>query len=258
MAESLEHLTWSGAAAGPNMESADSTSDDAGAAVPSSASPTILDYSFTGYEHQELDEALANQPSKVFSSVETILATNVSLLTVPDVLIHYTNLMNLDLSYNQLTFIPDAIVECRNLVNIVLKNNLLEDSGFPKDLSGLTQLKELNVSGNSLTRIPDSVIHLASSLVSLHMGANRISTIPREIGQLKKLQVFYLGGNQLTEIPMEIGLLTQLKVFVLCENQLETLPSTVSCLKQLKSLLLHRFDFGRRGGRSEPWSPEPR
>jgi len=203
-------------------------------------SPTLLDYSFIGYQNEELEEALGNQPSKVFHSVETILATNVSLLAIPHILTNYTNLKNLDLSYNQLTFVPDAIIECRFLVNLVLKNNLIEDSGFPKTLVGLSNLKEINLSGNLLTRVPESVIQLSASLVSLHLGGNRIDSVPREIGLLKKLQVFYLGGNQLTEIPSEIGLLTQLKVFALCENQLETLPSTVSNLKQLKSLLLHR------------------
>lgn len=245
MAESLEHSKMNEKASGGNSSRATAEFNPMGdmnkrAVVSRTGTPSILDYSFVGYEDEELSEALSNQPSKVFESVETILATNVSLLTVPDVLVHYRNLINLDLSYNQLTFLPDVIVECRNLANIILKNNLLDDTGFPKSLSGLRQLKELNLSGNLLTRIPDSVLDTSSSLVSLYVGANRISVVPKEIGQLKKLQVLYLGGNQLTEIPMEIGYLTQLKIFVLCENMLETLPSTVSNLKQLKSLLLHR------------------
>jgi len=202
-------------------------------------SPTMLDYSYTGMESPDFAEALANQPSKVFSSVETILATNNSLLQLPDSLSRYVNLRTMDLSYNQLTSIPDCITHCINLASIVAKHNLLDEDSFPKNFSQLTKLKELNISGNLLTRVPYEILEL-NSLAALHLGANRINFVPKEICWLKKLEVLYLGGNMITEIPTEIGELTHLKVFVLCDNRLEEIPASVCNLKQLKSLLLHR------------------
>ncbi|CAL8110498.1 unnamed protein product [Orchesella dallaii] len=204
-----------------------------------SPGPSILDHSYAGMESHDLAEALANQPSKVHSSVETILATNNSLLTIPDSVVRYRNLRLLDLSNNQLTEFPDCITQCVNLKTISARNNLLEESSFPKNLHHLVRLNELHLSGNLLSRFPVEVLEV-TSLQILHLGGNRISTVPKGIRSLKQLEVLYLGGNLINDLPFEIGELNQLKVFVLCDNRLESLPTSVSNLKQLKSLLLHR------------------
>jgi Leucine-rich repeat (LRR) protein len=206
---------------------------------PSSPGPVILDYSFSGLETNDFGEALENQPSRVFKSVETILAANNSLIHIPDFISRYTNLRQLDLSNNQLTDIPDVISLCKNLTTFIARNNLLDEHSFPKNIKNLTKLKELNLSGNLLTRIPYEVLEV-SSLQSLHLGANHIEFVTKDIKLMKKLEVLYLGGNQISELPFEIGELVNLKVFVLCENRLECLPKSVSTLKHLKSLLLHR------------------
>jgi len=171
--------------------------------------------------------------------VETILATNNSLLTIPDSVTRYRNLLLLDVSNNQLTEFPDCITQCLSLKTVSARNNLLEESSFPKNLHRLSRLTELNLSGNLLSRLPVEIQEL-TSLQTLHVGGNRISHVPKGIGALKKLEVLYLGGNLINELPYEIGELTLLKVFVLCDNRLESLPASVSNLKQLKSLLLHR------------------
>jgi hypothetical protein len=200
----------------------------------------MLDYTFSGMDTNDLNEALLNQPIKLFSSIQTVLAMNNILIQLPESLQGYKNLRNLDVSFNQLTNLPECLIECYNLTSLVVKNNLLEDFSLPKNFGKLSQLKELNLSGNQFTRLPDEVFQLGDTLTTLHFGANRLQQITSDIRLLRKLEVLYLGGNHLTELPIEIGQLTYLKVFVLCENNLECLPSSVSNLKQLKSLLLHR------------------
>lgn len=54
-----------------------------------SPGPTILDFSYTGMDTEALAEALTNQPENVFSSVESILATNNSILQIPEVISKY-------------------------------------------------------------------------------------------------------------------------------------------------------------------------
>lgn len=205
-----------------------------------SPGPVLLDYSYTGMVTLDLEEALVNQPTKIFNSIGTLLATNNALLQVPNTIIHYKNLRTLDLSSNQLTSLPDSLTECSNLVSLNVRCNFLDDKSFPKHFGKLAQLTELNLSGNQLKKIPKEILDLGASLTNLHLGANRITDIRSEILLLRKLEVFYLGGNELLELPQEVGYLTNLKVLVLCENQLQCLPSTVCNLKQLKSLLLHR------------------
>ena len=156
---------------------------------PRSPGPIILDYSFSGIPSPEFEEALINQPAKVFSSVETILGTNLGLTTIPTTLGIYLSLKHLDLSFNHLSVVPESLSQCTQLITLALKNNSLDDIGFPKDWSALTQLRELNLSGNHLTRVPEPIFHLSSSLVTLHLGGNRLGALPKEIAQLSKLQV---------------------------------------------------------------------
>ncbi|XP_035705070.1 leucine-rich repeat-containing protein 58-like [Folsomia candida] len=138
-----------------------------------SPGPTILDFSYTGLDSIGFCEALSNQPDAVFDSVESILATNNSILEIPDAISRYKNLRLLDLSSNQISDFSDSLTLCHNLVTLIARNNLLDENSFPKHLKCLVRLKELNLSGNRLTRIPYEILELPSIQI-LHLGANRI------------------------------------------------------------------------------------
>jgi len=206
---------------------------------PRSPGPSILDYSHTGMDTDAFLEALTNQPESVFSSVESILATDNAILQVPDVISRYKNLRLLDVSNNQISDLPDSITHCIKLGTLIARNNILDENSLPKNLKRLQSLRELNLGGNRLTRIPYEILELPSVQI-LHLGANRIEYVSKDVALMRKLEVLYLGGNVLTELPYEVGELKNLRVFVLCDNRLEYLPKSISTLKQLKSLLLHR------------------
>ena len=53
------------------------------------------------------------------------------------------------------------------------------------------------------------------------------------------LQVLHVGGNRLTSVPEELGELSQLCALVLSNNRLRRLSRTISKLSKLRSLLLH-------------------
>jgi Leucine-rich repeat (LRR) protein len=90
------------------------------------------------------------------------LAYSNILETIPVSLFALKNLAELDLSNNVLCSIPDALgSELTNLTHLVLRNNMLTDTDFPKNLSGLARsLKFLNLSGNNLTSIPPPLLQL--------------------------------------------------------------------------------------------------
>ena len=67
-----------------------------------------------------------------------------------------------------------------NLLRIILKNH-----GIVYNVSDLIKLKDLNLSNN------------------------KISVIPKEIGQLNQLQKLYFSHNDISVIPTEIGQLSQ-------------------------------------------------
>lgn len=56
---------------------------------------------------------------------------------------------------------------------------------------------------------------------------------------IHRLEILYLGGNQLSSVPVELGTLRRLRALNLCDNKIESLPSTLVKLTHLQSLSLH-------------------
>ncbi len=106
-------------------------------------------------------------------AVHKVLAYSNILETIPVSLFSLKNLAELDLSNNVLCSIPDALgSELTNLTHLVLRNNVLTDTDFPKDMSGLAKsLKYLNLSGNNLTSIPPPLLQLTGNYLGhiLHL-----------------------------------------------------------------------------------------
>ena len=75
---------------------------------------------------------------------------------------------------------------------------------------------------------------------TLPLGNQAITSIPEEIGQLKKLRELHLIGNKLVEVPSAIAELTELRVLSLARNLLETLPPQIGELSHLQKLYLDR------------------
>ncbi|EPG49490.1 leucine rich repeat protein [Leptospira kirschneri serovar Cynopteri str. 3522 CT] len=71
----------------------------------------------------------------------------------------------------------------------------------------------------------------------MDLSYNQLTTFPKEIEQLKNLQVLDLGSNQLTTLPEEIEQLKNLQVLDLGSNQLTTLPEGIGQLQNLQLYL---------------------
>ena len=67
---------------------------------------------------------------------------------------------------------------------------------------------------------------------NISLGNIILKIIPKEFGQLTKLQELDLSNNQLTTIPKELGQLTNLQRFYLKNNQLTIIPQEITNLKQ--------------------------
>ena len=86
-------------------------------------------------------------------------------------------------------------------------------------LTDLYNLQELNLTDNRLTEIPREIGNL-TNLQTLILSYNQLTELPREISNLTNLQYLHLDNNHLTEIPREIGNLTNLQYLGLSGNQL--------------------------------------
>jgi len=67
-------------------------------------------------------------------------------------------------------------------------------------------------------------VYTLYNLQRLFLFNNKISEIPKEIGQLQNLQYFNLTNNQISEIPKEIGQLQNLQYLRLSNNQISEIP----------------------------------
>ena len=72
-------------------------------------------------------------------------------------------------------------------------------------------------------------------LFSINFSKNKITSLPKEISQLKNLKTLNLKNNKITSLPKEIGNLERLENLLLNSNDLETIPDEVSELKNLQS-----------------------
>mgnify|MGYP002480502086 CR=1 FL=1 len=75
--------------------------------------------------------------------------------------------------------------------------------------------------------------------INIHdFGGNSKTTLPKELGKLRNLQVLDLRNNNLSlsTIPSEIGQLVSLRKLLLANNKLLSLPPEIKTMKDLIEL----------------------
>lgn len=126
-----------------------------------------------------------------------------------------TNLVELNLSFNQLVKVPD-------------------------DLTCLKELKRLNLSENLIENMPNEFGHWWPQLETLNLSSNKLETIPPSLCQLCNLRRLYLNDNQLTfkGLPPTLSKLNKLEIFMAARNNLKSIPESIFRCGRLKKLIL--------------------
>jgi hypothetical protein len=123
-------------------------------------------------------------------------------------------------------------------------------------LRGVTRL-DLSA---GLTEFPDEIFALADSLEVLNLSGNALSTLPADLGRLRRLRVLFCSDNRFTEVPAVLGecpelsmvgfkanrirtlpaaaLGSALRWLILTDNELEELPAEIGRCGQLQKLML--------------------
>ncbi len=105
---------------------------------------------------------------------------------------------------------------------------------LPEDLSGCKNLKVLNMSGNDIESL-EQVCEL-TSLNILIAKKCKISSIPKNIKNLKELLILDLSENLIDSIPDEIITLPNIISLILKGNKIKSVPSDISELINLLKL----------------------
>lgn len=149
------------------------------------------------------------------------------------------NLVNVDLSYNQITNIS-SLMNCKQLEKLICRNryrrtlyplrSINDDTFFIPSKSlivfiGNHPSKKSMTEENKVKRI---IIH----------GIKALKDIPKEIRQLKKLKELDLGGNLIESIPKELVSCKNLKYVNLENNNIKDLNEGISLFNVQKINLM--------------------
>ena len=105
-----------------------------------------------------------------------------------------------------------------------------------KHTNSSDEIISLNLVGLGLQEISDRVGSTFTSLRSLKLDSNKISTIPNNICQLPELRDISAVKNAIVSLPFNIGLLVNLRTLCIPNNRLTTLPTTMKLLVHLSVL----------------------
>lgn len=100
----------------------------------------------------------------------------------------------------------------------------------------LKGVKRVQIS-EQLTSFPMEILELADSLEILDLSNNRLSDIPEQIAELRKLKILFASNNLFTELPASLGACEQLEMVGFKTNQIKKVPET-SLPQQLRWLIL--------------------
>ncbi|XP_019085518.1 PREDICTED: probable LRR receptor-like serine/threonine-protein kinase At3g47570 [Camelina sativa] len=184
---------------------------------------------------------------------EIYMGKNYITGSIPTTLSNISNLRALRMEYNSLTgSIPPSFGKVRNLQHLGLDVNYF-GSGYFGDLEFLdalincTQLQEVDVGDNRLAgELPTSIVNLSANVIYLSLQKNLISgSIPRDIGNLIRLQTLWLAQNLLTgPLPNSLGKLSDLGAIVLYSNRMSgEIPPSIGNLTMLEILYLYNNSF---------------
>ena len=127
-------------------------------------------------------------------------AVGISLNRIDKRLAELENLTYLDLSNNHISTISDSL-QGISLVELKLAGNKIEEYPPALCLGNIsTSLQSLDLSRNSLTSLPSSFVQL-QKLVRLKLDCNKLVTLPRCFGKLAYLKYFSASYNQITILP---------------------------------------------------------
>ena len=195
-----------------------------------------LDFSTKPW-NKNVNEKLSSIPFEIFefTQLEELNLSYNNLKSIPKEIAKLKNLKILRLNGNQLTSLPLQLGEMSKLESLSLNNNKL--IVLPDSIGKLQKLNHLSISKNKITNLPEWILKL-TNLSFLDIGFNDLAILPEWIGLISNLRYINLGGLKLFAIPKWISNLKNLEQLELACNELTDLPDWLTNLQNLKNLEL--------------------
>ncbi|KAL4240866.1 hypothetical protein ACF0H5_001651 [Mactra antiquata] len=161
--------------------------------------------------------------------------TQRTLANFPSGLDSLNNVLDVDLSRNDLPRIPEPLYKLKSLTHLNLADNQISELSLLIDT--WVNLQTLNLSRNKIQTLPAS-FHKLQSLKRLYLNSNQLDFegIPSSIGKLHNLELFSAANNNIEMIPEGLCRCGKLKKLLLNSNRLITLPDILHLLPELETL----------------------
>lgn len=145
-----------------------------------------------------------------------------------------TNLINLNLGFNNIKNLPNKISELTKLTRLHVINNKIKD--LPKKITQLTNLTSLDLSKNQIKFKQLKKIKYFTNLQELYLSYNQLKKIPNEIYNLTNLKMLNLSNNQINKIDDNYTFPTGLLFLSISNNNIINIPNNIKYLTNLHCL----------------------
>jgi len=135
----------------------------------------------------------------------------------------------LNLSGNTLSSLPDDLHRLPHLRVLFCPENAFTE--VPECLGQCAQLSMISFKSNQISSVPAA--SLPPLLRWLILTDNRISQLPRELGERPLLQKLMLAGNHLEQLPQSLAQCKNLELIRIASNRLTRLPDWLLTLPSL-------------------------
>ncbi|XP_042775886.1 leucine-rich repeat-containing protein 63 [Panthera leo] len=123
------------------------------------------------------------------------------IMNCPDLTPLASQLIYLNLSFNEISYFPTEIFCLKNLQLLFLRNNPIKE--IPSEIQQLKFLRVFSIAFNLITTLPPGLFSLAH-LEELDISYNSIASIPNKIQKLRLLENLNVNGTDLTTFPPAI------------------------------------------------------
>lgn len=131
------------------------------------------------------------------------------------------------------TNLEKAKIQPDSVFRLKLRRKKLTE--IPSEVFLFKNLRELDLGNNRISVLPPQIAEL-KKLEILRLERNKLTTIGKSIGDLKSLRYLDLGLNHILSLPYEIGELDSLEFLQIWGNEITALPPSVTKLERLKWL----------------------
>ena len=201
-------------------------------------------FKLNGITNLTINQAKLSKLPKIsqFPQLLELRLVNNEFKEVPIEILEAKNLIELDMGNNEILEVPIFITQLSNLREIYFYVNQITE--IPLFLTSLQQLQVMNFTNNLISHLPGELFVKLIHLEQIKVAGNKLTEIPPEIGNLKKLMDLTIARNQIRELPRTLCQLANLRWMDVQHNLLKQIPDEIiNNMKDLEELMMNNNEI---------------